>query len=169
LIISSTSFAAQLIDKQELTRLLRVVDLEIHTHTLSDNEISNIGHFIMDTFVNRTPDTMMFYGEKANPYDVRLDVYLLKAQRSYSVFIQIFNKWALHQQLLDAGLSEDQAKPLLEGDNAIFGQDNTFVFYADSVNQLKEKLSDVIDNIVSTTMPGIPGSAHIEKSAKQHP
>jgi hypothetical protein len=146
---------------------LRVVDLEIHTHTLSDNEISNIGHFIMDTFVNRTPDTMMLYGDKANPYDVRLDVYLMKAQRSYSAFIQVFNKWALHQQLLTAGLSEDQAKPLLEGDNAIFGQANTFVFNADSVNLLKEKLSDVIDNIVSTT--GIPGSAHIEKSAKQHP
>jgi len=44
LIISSTSFAAQLTDKTG-DEPLRVVDLEIHTHTLSDSEISNIGHF----------------------------------------------------------------------------------------------------------------------------
>jgi hypothetical protein len=149
--------------------LARLVDLEIHTHTLSDNEISNLGHFIMDTFVNRTPSAMMVYSDKSTPYDVRLDVYVLKTPRLYCVFVQVFNRYALHQKLLAVGVSEEQAKPLLEGDNAIFGQDNTWVIGADSISHLKEDLSGIIDIIVSTVMPDIPGTNRILKSDKQHP
>jgi len=143
--------------------------LEIHTHSLSDNEISNIGRFIMGTFVGRTPKTIMGYSDKASYYDVRLDVYVLKTPKLYSVFVQVFNKWALHKKLLSAGLSEEQAKPLLEGADAIIGQDNTWVISADSVSYIKEDLSTIIDNIVTTIMPDIPGSVRLQKSSKPNP
>lgn len=166
----ATSTYAQQIDKTAPPEtLVRVVDLEIHTHTLSDNEISNIGRFIMGTFVGRTPKTIMGYSDKASYYDVRLDVYVLKTPKLYSVFVQVFNKWALHNKLLSAGLSEEQSKPLLEGADAIVGQDNTWVISADSVSHIKEDLSIIIDNIVTTIMPDIPGSVRLQKSAKQNP
>ncbi len=111
----------------------------------------------------------MGYSDKASYYDVRLDVYVLKTPKLYSVFVQVFNKWALHNKLLSAGLSEEQSKPLLEGADAIVGQDNTWVISADSVSHIKEDLSIIIDNIVTTIMPDIPGSVRLQKSAKQNP
>jgi hypothetical protein len=143
--------------------------LEIHTHTLSDNEISNIGHFIMGTFVGRTPNTIMSYADKSVYYDVRLDVYILKTPKLYSMFVQVFNRWALHNKLISAGLSEEQSKPLLQGEKAISGQDGTWVVSADSVTNLKGDFSTIIDNIVTTIMPDIPGSVRLQKSAKQSP
>src|ERR1700676_1707834 len=45
---SDTILAAQQCDKSgPVGKLGRLVDLEIHTHTLSENEKSNIGHYIM--------------------------------------------------------------------------------------------------------------------------
>ena len=137
-LFAASTYAQQIDKTAPPETLVRVVDLEIHTHTLSDNEISNIGRFIMGTFVGRTPKTMMGYSDKASYYDVRLDVYVLKMPKLYSVFVQVFNRWALRKKLLSAGLSEEQSKPLLEGADAIVGQDNTWVISADSVSPSKK-------------------------------
>jgi len=77
-LFAASTYAQQIDKTAPPETLVRVVDLEIHTHTLSDNEISNIGRFIMGTFVGRTPKTIMGYSDKASYYDVRLDVYVLK-------------------------------------------------------------------------------------------
>jgi hypothetical protein len=64
----------------------------------------------MDIFVNRTPDTMMLHGDKANPYDVRAARCL--SDKGAEIILCVYPSF---QQM---GVT---------GDSAIFGQDNTFV------------------------------------------
>jgi hypothetical protein len=142
-----------------------MADLEIHTSTLSERQLSDIGHYIMNTFVDRIPNSMMVY--VSDTYDIRLDVYITKTGSNYSTFVQVFNKSALQKQMLDAGVSEDQIKLLLEGKQKILASNRTF-WTVGTAQQMREDLSNCIDDIATTIMPNVEGSiTRLEKSRNQ--
>lgn len=144
---------------------IRMADLEIHTSTLSERQLSDIGHYIMNTFVDRIPNSMMVY--VSDTYDIRLDVYITKTGSNYSTFVQVFNKSALQKQMLDAGVSEDQIKLLLEGKQKILASNRTF-WTVGTAQQMREDLSNCIDDIATTIMPNVEGSiTRLEKSRNQ--
>ena len=99
-----------------------IADVEMHvSRRFSQEETSDIAHFIINTLANKCTDLAVLTGSGGTHCDLRIDVFLSKAwdtqnqaSKAFAVFVQPADTAKLRKRLQSANVREDQVNQWID-------------------------------------------------------